>query len=178
MPKYTKDIDYIVQMDDVDNMLARGGRARDKFIVAVLYITGARPSEIRELKRQDISVTDDEVIITLKTLKLGATEKFIIRDRTLTFSRRETPFIDHVIKYWETAPEKLIPISLRRVEQIIDHLSQNQFCPYHFRHTRLTKLARQGATIDELMYWKGASSHQSVAPYLRAKPIRRKYDID
>jgi len=102
-----------------------------------------------------------------------------VEERVLQFSQK-TPFIDIVLKYWQDASEgeKLLKIKDSRLRQIIYELSDNRFCPYNFRHSRLTKLARAGATIDELMYWKGSADERSVSEYLKAKPIGRRLKIE
>ena len=45
-----------------------------------------------------------------------------------------------------------------------------ELSPYHFRHSVITWLARHGATIEQLMYFKGARSLSGIAPYLHAVP--------
>lgn len=178
MPIYKKDINYIVPLDLAQSMITRARNSRDALLVALSYITGARPTEIRLLKRKDLWVEGGLFFIKLKTLKLGR-GTFFPKDRVLKFDL-EANFVKLILDSIEYMPPEqvLIPISLRRVEQILEELSDGKLCPYNFRHSRLTKLARKGATIDELMSWKGAKDTKSVAPYIRGKPIERILEID
>lgn len=173
MPKYRVDINRLVEKEEVALMVSYTKKRRDRFVIAMLYITGARPTEILKMKEGAIIEKDDKIRITLPTLKLNKL-RFVIQERTLEFDR-DTPFINYVMDYKDRLPMKTI--SLRRIEQIVEKLSDGMFCPYNFRHSRFTKLARQGMTVDELMYWKGSQTTDSVSDYLRAKPIERKYKI-
>ena len=178
MGKYTKDINYIASQHDVEKMLERATTDRDRFIVSVLYLTGARPSEILELKKGDIYEDESYIKIRLVTKKLGRSKGFTIRERTLEIDFN-APFLKHVTNWHNTSPnELLIDITTDNLRQKIYQLSNNKLCPYHFRHSRLTKLSRNGASLDELMYWKGSKDLKSVSEYLKAKPIGRKLVID
>lgn len=180
MPTYQKDISYIVEKEDAQAMIDRANSLRDKFIVAILYLTGARTTEILELRKKDIWVEGDSLFIKLRTAKLGRGKGFKVRERILEIPL-EAPFTDIILKYvklFENDEAILVNVNDSRIRQIVYELSDNRFCPYNFRHSRLTKLSRAGATVDELMYWKGGRTIKSVAPYLSAKPIGRRLRID
>jgi len=51
-------------------------------------------------------------------------------------------------------------------------------CPYNFRHSRMTLLAEKGASIDNLMKFKGARSRRSVRPYLHARKVEYEVEVD
>jgi integrase len=171
MPRYKKDINLIVTNEMAQAMIDKALIQRDKFLVAILYFSGARPDELLRLKKQDIVEDNGKLVIKLHTSKLGKHEGFLIEDRLLTMNS-EMPFFDIVRTYWmESLGEYLLSISERRMEQVIENLSDCKLCPYNFRHSRLTKLARAGATLDQLMYWKGAVDTKSVAPYIRGKKV-------
>lgn len=178
MPRYKVDINRIIQIEDAQAMMEKtrsdpvpATRKRDQFLIAILYFSGARPGEILMLKKEDLIIESGKLVIKLHTEKLGKTGKFIIRDRLLTMSP-DMPFYDVIVSYWETShPGRLIDLTERRIQQIVTKLSDGKFCPYNFRHSRMTKLARQGASIDQLMYWKGAAKADSVSNYLRGKKV-------
>ena len=183
MPRYQKDITHIVSKEEAEMMIERASNLRDKFLVAIFYLTGARINELTKLRRENITQFEyygEEYIriklITEKRRKSG--ERFMIIERTLEIPKT-APFMDIVLSYIEQIKEgPLIKITDRRIRQIFDKLSDRTICPNMFRHSRLVKLARAGATIDELMYWKGASDTRSVSEYLRAKPIGRRLRIE
>lgn len=172
MPKYKKDINRIVTEEDTKAMLGKSQSSRDSFLIAVMDFSGARPDEIRRLEKKDINLRADGCLdIKLHTSKLGTTGTFLIKERTLTM-KSEMNFYSYIKNYWESSQEgKLLDLTVRRIEQLVEELSDGKFCPYNFRHSRLTKLARTGATLDQLMYWKGATSVNSVSPYIRGKRV-------
>lgn len=172
MPVYKKDINLIVVSEMSHAMIDKATNLRDKFLVAIMDFSGARPNELTKLGKKDIVLREDGCLeIKLHTDKLGKENKFIIRERTLTM-RPGMNFFDIIKTYWATSnSDFLLNMTTRRMEQIIEQLSDGKLCPYNFRHSRLTKLARSGATLDQLMYWKGATDVKSVSPYLRGKRV-------
>lgn len=177
MGKYKKDISHVVSQEEAAEMVKRAKSPRDKFLIAILYLTGARPSEVLELKQEDVDIQESQLVIRLVTKKLGKAKGFTIRERHLEI-QKSSPFVEHIIAWAGQKQGKLLEINDSRVRQITYELSENRFCPYHFRHSRLTKLSRSGASMDELMFWKGSKDEKSVVEYLKAKPIGRKLVID
>jgi integrase len=172
MPKYSKDINLMVTSEMSQGMIDRATNLRDKFMVAIMDFSGARPDELTRLMKKDIVLREDGCMeIKLHTDKLGNKNQFLIKDRILTM-RPEMNFFDIIKNYWATSNvETLLSLTVRRMEQIIEQLSDRKLCPYNFRHSRLTKLARTGATLDQLMYWKGANDPRSVGAYIRGKRV-------
>ncbi len=172
MGKYKIDINLIVTEEMAQAMINKATNFRDKFLIAVLYFSGARPEEATLLKKKDISIRPDGTLeIIFKTLKLGKITRFEFDKRVLCM-KPGMAFYDIIKKYWEESlKELLLDISTRRIEQIIAELSEKKLAPYSFRHSRMTKLARSGATIDQLMYWKGAKDVRSVSAYIRGKHV-------
>jgi len=184
MAEYKKDINYIVTLEDVKGMIAHADNLRDKALICVSHLTGARPSEIRLLKKSDVWLIKNEVHIRLATKKLGKVRGFVIKERELIISK-STETVDVLLKWCEfSTSEDLFesghgfPMTCARIRQIFDRASDKKICPYHFRHSRLTKLARAGKSIDLLMYWKGAAGLQSVGRYLAAKPVKVAQKLD
>lgn len=178
MPEYKVDINYIVPPSLAEQMINAANSHRDKLLVALLYTTGARPTEIRLLKRGDLWTENDVLYIKLKTLKLGR-GKFFPQDRILKLkaSNRYSVLIWDIIKDMPLE-QRLISVSLRRVEQIVEKLSDKKICPYNFRHSFFTRESRNGKTPDELMYLKGAKTIDSISAYIRSKPVKRVLDAE
>jgi integrase len=171
MPLYKIDINLIVTKEMAKDMISKATFPRDQFLVAILYFSGARPDELIRLKKADIIDRDGSLDIKLHTSKLGKNKGFMINERILTM-KPDMEFFEIIKSYWlNSLSDDLLGISTRRMEQIIKHLSEEKLCPYNFRHSRLTKLARSGATLDQLMYWKGANDTRSVSTYLRGKRV-------
>jgi len=172
MPKYSKNINLMVTAEMSQVMVDKAATPRDKFLVAIMDFSGARPDELTRLKKNDINLREDGCLeIKLHTDKLGNKNEFLIKERILTM-RPEMHFFETIKSYWATSNvETLLDLTVRRIEQIVEQLSDGKLCPYNFRHSRLTKLARTGATLDQLMYWKGANDPRSVGAYLRGKRV-------
>lgn len=172
MGKYKIDINRLVEEQDAQAMIDKASESRDKFLVAILYFSGARPEELTMLEKKDMAIRPDGTLeITLHTSKLGNAKGFTIDKRTLCM-RPTMKFYSIIKEFWESAiQEELLGISTRRIEQIVKKLSDKQFAPYSFRHSRMTKLARSGATLDQLMYWKGSKDVRSVGAYIRGKHV-------
>jgi len=178
MPRYGGDIRYIVEREDVLRMFDYIKKARDRAIVSFLYLTGARPSEVVEIMRDDITVEPHRLIIRIPTKKLRQGD-FEVEKRELIIPR---PYprdaIDtELVTYVESVPygSRLFPVTTDHILKMIKKASEEalgfRLVPYNFRHSRLTKLARAGATIETLQYWKGARSLKSIAPYLHGRPV-------
>ena len=99
MGAYKKDINYIIQVEDVESMLRMAKSPRDKCLISMLYLTGGREGEIIMVQDKDVWVSTikdkDYVCIKLPTTKLGRSKGFTIKDRTLEFPM-DTIFIEHI----------------------------------------------------------------------------------
>lgn len=183
MPEYSKaDIQFTVEREDLIQMMKATDRPRDQLLLALLWMSGGRPAEIVELKKEDCKVEETSINLELITKKqrLGK-GKWKYGKRVLEFKRplppHEDKLLDFVADHLKHCNEgKLFPISTRRVEQIIEVAGQKGLrrfiCPYNFRHGRMLALSKKGATIDELLQFKGSSDVRSVAPYLKAKKFK------
>src|SRR3990170_1846805 len=152
MPLYKKEINRLVEPSEIGEMVDRTYNIEHKVCLALLYLTGARPSELTELKKEDFLLIGNDLQVTLKTKKGGAT-------RILPFSI-ETPFLKGIIlPFIERLADGQSIFhfkSSERVKQIVYGASQGKLCPYNFRHNRLSRLGMMGASPHDLMYFKGA----------------------
>lgn len=187
MPRYNSDISVMLYEEDVSAMFTRAKSPKEAYLVAILWTTGARPSEILELKKDSFRLDGGTLRITLVTKKLGDGKEFMLRERTLEFERLENveanPYIEQVIRFVNAAPNEgfILQYTTRWAEKTINRLGMEALnkliSPYHFRHSVLSHLAAKGFGVTELKEFKGAKSIQSVEPYLHAKPfvIRAKH---
>jgi integrase len=189
MPKYNVDITHIITPGEAEDMIKLAKKLRDKALIAILYLTGARPGEIclnkkvnEGLKKGDIQISGNYVIFKIKTLKLGKhgknKGKFLIDERELEIPK-EVPFMNYILRWRHRALNSfMFPISTTRAWQIVHDLSGERFTPYNFRHSSMTKLRKAGASKDELQEIKGARDVRSVEPYLHAKRVGRKLKFE
>ena len=192
MPKYTvADPNLVAQKAQADMLVANADEPMERALIQFLYVTGARPGEVAEfLYPSGWRVMDDGAVqVDIPTLKLKKKEGLQIKKRTLELLK-DTPYLSDLNNYFSdlvansTVLGDIRPFPVPQPKLIWYRVSKAAkraglpICPYVFRHARLTKLARSGATLDELMGWKGAEEVRSVGPYLRAKPIGRRLVIE
>lgn len=181
MGRYGHDIKDLVFEEDVRLMLNKCKNDRERLLLSFLWTTGARPAEINQLVKEDVSVYEATIAIKLKTLKLGRSKTFQIEHRTLEFERPKG--LDEIVwleiiaaKAMEAQPRAvLLPLTTRWIRKVINRLGteaiQKPLSPYHLRHSVLSYKAASGYTTDQLMHMKGAKSVESVSPYLHARPF-------
>jgi len=180
MPRYSWDVEDILFEEDVRKMYDRAN-PNEAALISLLWLTGARPGEIALLKVQDVTYSSDKLSILLKTLKRRKGGEFKVKERTLGFSRTtgfntniyiET-IVSHVSKLPNDSETKVLGYTTRWMEKKINKLGEEaigkKLSPYHFRHSVMTWLAKNGYTMDRLKYFKG-STLQSVEPYIHAQP--------
>jgi integrase len=168
MPKYKKETNRLVELEEAQQIVGNCHLPSHKVCVALLYISGARPAELVELKKKSFRVVGSDVHITMPTKKKGY-------ERVLPFDIEETSFLkDLILPYIEALPSPdswILPFRTpTRIKQIIYMASKGQLCPYNFRHNRLSQLGLIGASLQELMNFKGARDPDSVMPYLYRNP--------
>lgn len=182
MPKYSWKIEELIFEEDARKMYDIADTETQRVLISLLWITGARTHEISMLRRQnfELDTVDSVLRITLKTLKLKKKKVFQVDERTLEFERPLgmdlNIYLETIIKFVaKLQPEdKVIPYTDRWIEQQITKLSlraiNKPLCPYHFRHSVMTWLAKNKLSPPELMHFKGARSLRGIMPYLHAMP--------
>jgi len=168
MPKYYRDKTAfeVVRKEEIEPYILNAQNEEMRIVLALAWLTGARISEILELKKQDFLINKerDSITITIKAKKRG---KFGFP--TFSFS---DPFIDLVVDYVyniDNNQQKLFKKSKRRFQQMLLELNKKiygenteKYITFHYlRHSRISYLARElGALPEELKSWTG---HRSTA---------------
>jgi len=178
MPKYLKDLEFLYRLEQpslyIQTIILRAHSQEHRCYIALLYLTGARPSELQRLRVGDCKVIGEELAITIPTTKRGFT-------RTVKFTL-ESPFLrTHVlpyISYVEASSQgeighenRLFLKDISTYKKMLYKVSDKTLTPYSFRHHRMTALAHLGANEQELKYWKGSKSTSSVEPYIHRSGI-------
>lgn len=181
MPTYSHDIRTLLFEEDVRSMYDAAQHHQERLLISLLWITGPRPSEGELVEKEDVAWEDTKLWITLNTKKLGEGGRFAVDKRTLEFARPVgldmNIYIETIIRAAQAAAPKgrLLNYGIRWQQKVINRLSQERLgvklSPYHFRHSVMTWLARNGKTIDQLKYFKGAKSINSVGAYISARPF-------
>jgi len=176
MPEYLTDIKFRVEDIHIDEMISECKRLRDQAIISFLWVSGCRPSEMLEFCKKDIFFLEDKVHFKLVTKKLGRGGRFKVNERTLVFNS-DNRWIQIIKEYSELMSNPEVPlfkISDRAIEYIITKVSTTvlgfPLAPYHFRHSRMSKLAETKG-LTQLMYFKGSADARSVSAYLHGRPF-------
>jgi len=145
--------------DEVAEMISKAQSQRDRVLIALLYLTGARVSEVLSLRKKDIIVEENMIRIRMPARKRRERGPLIFR-HILPISKT-APFIEEVLIYIQKLDDDnhlfsgyKSPMTRVRAWQIIKELNQNTF-PHFFRHTRLSKLSEAGADPFQLRDWSG-----------------------
>jgi integrase len=186
MPRYSWKIEEILFEEDVRAIYDLADGPEVRALISLLWLTGARPQEILNLKPENFFISNDQLAITLETLKLGQGKEFKVRERTLKFSRPTglsvNIYLETIISFLEKIPigSRVLDYSERWAEIKINKLGEKainkKICPYHFRHSVFSWMIKNGATVSDVMYFKGARSVASVSPYLHALPYLTKLE--
>jgi integrase len=186
MPEYSNaEIEHIIRADEFERIFRNAESRRDKVWLLVLYLTGARPSEILEMKRNQIIIEGSKITFRIETKKLTSRKhrRFMVLKRTLVLNLINHPhyirtFESYLNRYSEN--DLIFNFSRRTGNNIVSRICKKalglDLCPYNFRHSRMTVMAERGKTDEELMRFKGARSIKSVRPYVHAREVH--YEVD
>lgn len=188
-------------MENIDLDKATKNKLQAKALIALLYYTGARPTEILELKGRDITRESNYLYISLTTAKRGKPRKLALPIRK--------PFVADIWKYAQqvfpiwwlfskyrskysrvymtkvkvdpsgnvTKPSE--PRQYRELSARLRYYFKKWFrdidvCPYLLRHNRFSIMADRGASDEDIKKAKGARSLASVEPYTHLSKKRAK----
>lgn len=171
LPKVTqKEVTYL-EYGEVQKIIDAAENIRDKAIIACLFSTGCRISELLNLNREDI--TGNSAVVT------GKGHKY-----------RQVYFDGHALRYLEeylsNRKDKLSPlfisgqrrrITVSRVQQIIHEYTDmagitKNVTPHVFRHSYATDLLWNGSDI---MAIKGLLGHTQITTTMRYLHVTDKH---
>jgi integrase len=185
MPIYTESIRKIIYVEDVDKMWQSAKYESERVVLSILWISGARPAEVLNLKRKNVNWGIDEngrdfFEIKLETKKLAKAVGFVVDERILTTSRPlgndANIYVETLIRWcMKLDPEDYVMVNRSRMSlnRLMHRLSKcigHVWSAYHFRHSVFTHMARNHASLSDLMHWKGAAHPSSVMRYIQATP--------
>lgn len=157
----------VLERREIDIMIGRAGNLRDKALLAFLYLTGARISEVvRSVRKGDFRYEEPFLLVKLKTLK-NPRQPF----RILGLSVND-PYTRIVMQYLREVKENdhLWPYSRQYVWKLLKKLGGRDVHPHVFRHTRLTHCVLIGDMNEfDLARFAGWSSPTPAMTYVHMK---------
>jgi len=169
MPQYKKEcmISFMKEgildtIENIDEFLSKCRTKQQRGLLLCLFLTGARPSELIELRGEDVWKERDKIFVRIKTKKGGRMRIF-----PLPYKNK------YVQMFWDYVNNLLPPQKLFwkfkssvYVRQFIYKVTDNKYTPYFFRHNRFTLMSMKGASPELIKYLKGAKTLLSVEPYI------------
>lgn len=169
MPEYKYERENIISKEETQEMINTANRQRDKCIIALHYLTGARISEIVELKRKAITTNKNEIKIEFSWRKRRDKGPVKVTG-SLIFQKEETPFVEYILSYLKNMgfdeDHYIFPaygclsyaadkhLSRQRVWQTLKNIEED--CSSHlFRYTRALKLEKKGYSLNDVRKWLG-----------------------
>ena len=154
-------------LQQLDIIISACESQRDKALIAWLYATGARVSEIvRVFKKSDVKIVDDYVTATVKTEK----------NRKLPFRVLYLPAHDKYVKlalnYILSVPDEQPVWNYSRqyvfkLFKLLGYRVGIKLHPHLLRHTRLTHLVLMANMNEfELIKWAGWSDIKPAKTYV------------
>lgn len=184
MGKYTNDPrkhENLVFEEDALAMLNKCKSEKERLLLSLLWVTGARPAEIPLIKREDVLIREASIVMRITTLKLGRGKGFTSETRALEFTRPkgldENKWIEIIVRNVERIPNDafILKRTPRWMGKVINKLSfaalGKVLSPYNLRHSVFSIAMASNATNDQVMHMKGAKTLDSVSVYIHARPF-------
>lgn len=166
-------------------------------IIAILWLFGKRITEVLTLTREDIWVEGDYLFVYFVVRKKKRKSQGPLGNRFLKKIRLDHPYTKYIVDYisqfekgyifpsYGKGHRVKIPVKHKdgsiiyhehvrpsgvlsdaRVRQLIKKVNANCY-PHFFRESLATKMAEEGATEYELMYWFDWDTTQSPSKYVK-----------
>lgn len=178
---YLPEVFSLTQLDALVNFLnAKEGKItmlRDRAMVALLYSSGLRASELVSLTLQDVDLTQRIMRITGKgnktrmvpmtTLTLGLLSRYIKEGRTVLLNASKTAQLGIRYVFLNTQGKKLTVRGLEYILKKTEEISglTLHLHPHKLRHTFATQLLDNGADLRVIQELLGHSSIQTTQIY-------------
>lgn len=161
---------------------------RDRAIIELLYSTGARISEVENLKIGDINLRNNEIMVTGKGRKqrlvylnqaavFWIKEYLEVRDKTTYQSRIYNKKDDHL--FLNKFGKKLSSRSIRNIvkKYVKKALIGKNITPHSIRHSFATHLLQEGAGIREVQELLGHENITTTQIYshLNIRKLKKDY---
>lgn len=151
---------------------------RDKALLATLYLTGARISEVLNLRKEDLWIDERKKMVFFRMRPQKRRDTSPLKHHHILGLSINAPFMNYILELADIMPSRdswlfhgdyVYPISRVTAWRIIKKLNPNTF-PHFFRHTRASILAEMGADAFEIRDWLGRKTLPEE--YVRTNPQR------
>lgn len=164
--------------DEVKNIIRGADTVRDKALIAVLYESGTRISELGLLKIKQVQFDNKGAMININGKTGSRRVRLIVSAPYLQDWISSHPFnADNDSPVWISRENKK-PLSYERISYIIKKSSKKvgitkRVNPHNFRHSRATHLARYltEAQMKQFFGWTQSSDMASIYVHLSSRDV-------
>lgn len=154
-------------LEELSEILERTPQTWLKALIVLLYYSGMRISEALNLKREDIVITQDEIVIRVETLKRRRSIGPYMPERIIPLPR-SLPYMDILAEYLEAASNGKLWNYSRKTVWLYMKRVKGDISPHLFRHDRLYMLSMNPEiTPFDLRDWAGWSDLRPAENYIQ-----------
>lgn len=173
---------------NIDRFLRNTSKVEDKVYLLLLFLTGARPSELYSnhprhgiigIRKLDFEVRSSSprggkmLFISIPTLKRRS-EEIYTREIPLPLRggsiARYARLLLHLVNTQYLESEYVVGVPRfeypSKVWYYVLKWTDGEYPPYYFRHNRLTQVWLASKDLNLVMYWKGAADVRSAQAYM------------
>lgn len=168
-------------LPEVNRLLNTAKHTQDRFIIASLWYTGVRISELLQLRRDDLSIqTPKYAFYTIKSLKKRATQKVKTRvieiedpyyiDMAEVYIKSHQIQKNHLLFHSHNQPRKSLNRTTiyRRIEKLATQCGFTiSVTPHTMRHSFAINALLHGTDIKTVQTWLGHADTRTTEIYLR-----------
>ncbi|MRX70839.1 tyrosine-type recombinase/integrase [Bacillus lacus] len=176
-PKKPKRLPKGLSIEELEIVRESCQTVRERALIEVMYSTGCRLSEIRNMKKCDINIQDMSILVIGK----GDKERIVyLTFRALHQLRKYLKSRDDDCPYlFITERKPFRQQSKRNIERIVDVIEQRskiakKLTPHTFRHTFATLAMENGAELTDVQHLLGHEDPATTLVYAHVTEERKK----
>jgi len=185
-PKMWQHLPHVLSPDMVNRLLAAPQQAdrfmlRDRALLALLYATGCRASEVVNLKQRDVHLDEEycrcvgkgnkERLVSLNPIACRALEAYMAHERPLLAGRSETEEL-LISKSGRSLTRIMVWMLVKKYARRIG--ASDKVSPHTLRHSFATHMLAGGAEIRALQELLGHASIATTQIYTHVEHTRLK----
>lgn len=145
--------------------IERGNNLRDIILLKLTYLTGARNSEVRKIRKDQIDLDANRIYILQGK---GSKDRYVLFPDSFSLTLRA--YLQTLKGNWLFPNTSGSPISARRLQQIVSRYAKEagldvRIHPHKLRHMLLTYLTEAGIPDAQLQLISGHANRESLKVY-------------
>ena len=160
IPKREKKMPSVLTRDEIKRLIEAARNRKSRIIIKLLYSTGLRVSELINLEKKDLEVSE----------KIGWVRKGKgAKDRIFILPESMSEEIGEILKK-EPENKRVFPVTVRAIQKAVKNAArrsgiQKKISPHTLRHSYATHLLESGVDIRKIQELLGHSNLQTTQIY-------------